>query len=145
MTEHVLVHNKAVHLYEKDQPQDTIELLVPGIYHAENDCHHLLYEEQPEEGGAVVTNDLMATAQELTISRQGSIHTRMTFRTGMLSLFVYETPHGIFQMGVRTHEYRMYEDNELLQFDLHYTLENDSRIVSECLMRITVTPGAQGP
>ncbi|MBR2765189.1 MAG: DUF1934 domain-containing protein [Blautia sp.] len=142
MKKNVLVHNKSVHIYDRNQPQDTIEVLVPGIYYYGNDRHHLRYEEQLEDHGNPVTNYLEADGEEMTITRKGAVQTKMTFRTGVLSLFVYETPHGVFQMGVRTHEYRMSGDDERLQFDLHYTLENNGRTVSECLMRITVTQGA---
>ena len=142
MKKQVLVHNKAVHLYDRNQPQDTIEILVPGTYSRINDCHHLRYEEQLEENGDTVTNYVEASEKEMTITRKGSVQTRMTFRAGVLSLFVYETPHGVFQMGVRTHEYRLSEEDDRLQLDLHYTLENNGQAVSECLMRITITQNA---
>ena len=138
MNENVLIHTRAVHIHDREQPEDIIDVSVPGKYHFHNGRHYLLYEEHPEENGAPVASYLNAGEDDLLIVKKGPVRTRMSFRKGMASFFVYETSHGSFQMVLRTHSYTLQKEEGLLRIDLRYSLEIDDRPFSFCLMRIVV-------
>lgn len=86
-----------------DLPAENMELITEGEYTCENGSGHFTYEETAITGMEGTTTRFDFTPDEVIITRQGSVSSRMVFVVGKKNVFLYQTPYGSMTMGIDTH------------------------------------------
>lgn len=134
MTKDVLVSVRGTQLL--DDEEDTIEIIIPGLYYERNGKDYLLYDEALEEAGSVTHNTVKITPGKVEVLKRGLVESRMTFEYGKKHVSSYYTPMGPILLGVTTRELAVEKGESLLRVRIEYLLEMNGEFVSSCRMEI---------
>ncbi len=135
MTEDVLVSVKGLHTLDTAQDEE-IEIFSAGKYYFRNGKHYLLYDEQVEDAGGVVSNRIVCRDGCVELTKKGSVNTKMSFRTDEKTECWYETPFGEMLVGVEVTDMKITEQEDLLEILVAYRLELNYEHVADCRIRI---------
>ncbi len=135
MTEDVLVSVKGLHTLDTAQDEE-IEVFSVGKYYFRNGKHYLLYDEQVEDTGGVVSNRITYKDGYLELVKKGSVNVKMSFRVDEKTECWYETPFGEMLVGIEVTDMKSEEQEELLEFQVAYRLELNYEYVADCKIRI---------
>lgn len=137
MTEDVLVSVKGLHTLNTAQDEE-IEIFSAGKYYFRNGKHYLLYDEQVEETGGVVSNRVVCRDGSVELTKKGSVNAKMSFLRGEKTECWYETPFGEILVGLEVTDMQIEEQEELLDIHVAYSLELNYEHVADCRIRIRV-------
>jgi uncharacterized beta-barrel protein YwiB (DUF1934 family) len=84
-------------------PGETVELVTEGKYSYRDGRGELTYMESDLTGMKGTKTSFVFTPEEVILSRDGTLTSRMVFREGRKSTFLYDTPYGSATMGLDTH------------------------------------------
>ena len=84
-------------------PSDTVELVTDGKYTYADGRGELTYMESELTGMEGTKTSFIFTPNEVILSREGTLTSRMVFREGKKNTFLYDTPFGSATMGLDTH------------------------------------------
>ena len=104
MKREVLIKVKGIQSMEgRDEAEEPVELVIPGIYEREEEVRRLIYEERMDEFSEMPTTNVVEfTEQSLTVHKTGLVTVDMVFEPGKMNIAYYETPYGILDMGIST-------------------------------------------
>lgn len=83
---------------------DTVELVTEGKYSYRDGRGELSYMESELTGMKGTKTSFVFTPEEVILSREGTLTSRMVFREGRKNTFLYDTPYGSATMGLDTHK-----------------------------------------
>lgn len=135
MTEDVLVSVRGLHTLNTAQDEE-IEVFSAGKYYFRNGKHYLLYDEQVEENGDVVSNRITLKDGGLEIVKKGAMNAKMTFLREERTECWYETPFGEMLVGLEVTDMKTVEEEDLLEIHIAYRLELNYEHVADCRIRI---------
>ena len=78
--------------YEASGPEDAIELVTDRQYCYKNGSGTLTYMESELTGMEGTKTSFIFSPEEVVLSREGTLTSRMVFREGKKSTFLYDTP-----------------------------------------------------
>ena len=81
---------------------ETIELMTEGVYCRTEDGYQVYYTESEITGLQGTTTSVFISPDGITVERRGMLNSKMVFRQGEQSRFLYETRFGAATMGVDT-------------------------------------------
>ena len=81
---------------------ENIELITEGAFYFKNGSYYILYDEKEEMGMANCSVTVKVSDKEVTISRKGDFSSKMLYKTGEASEFLYNTPYGRFPVILDT-------------------------------------------
>lgn len=81
---------------------EKIELITDGAFYFKNGSYYILYDEKEEMGMANCSVTVKVSDKEVTISRKGDFSSKMLYKTGEASEFLYNTPYGRFPVILDT-------------------------------------------
>ena len=101
MKREVLIKVKGIQSMEgRDDAEEPVELVIPGIYERDEEVSRLFYEERMDELDETPTMNVVEfTGQSLTVHKTGLVNVDMVFEPGKMNIAFYETPYGILDMG----------------------------------------------
>ncbi|MEE3355801.1 MAG: DUF1934 domain-containing protein [Candidatus Weimeria sp.] len=102
---------------------------LPGQFYIKGADLYLLYEEE-EETGVRIKNRLTIKGGSLTVTRGGTVTSRMEFAPGGSYDFQYHTPYGIFDFRAETKCLAISREGNALEVDLSYDLFSGDQLVS---------------
>ncbi len=125
MMKDVLISINSFHRYGQEE-EDSLEFTTDGYYFYEDDIACLSYMESEVTGMEGTRTSLLVYPQQVVVDRDGVITSRMIFREGQKSSFMYNTPYGAAAMGISTKrvERNMDEDGGSLEIDYVVDMEN---------------------
>lgn len=100
MLKDVIINMKNIH--GVDESEDTLDFLTDGYYSHEDGISCISYEESDVTGLAGTRTSVIIMPDRIVVDRDGRITSRMEFREGEKSEFLYSTPYGKATMGLRT-------------------------------------------
>ena len=103
-----------------DGQSDTVTQTVDGTMTIQGDVVCLCYTEQDDDAKTAVT--VTATAQEVTVKRQGAFSSLLQMRPQMRCRSEYGTPYGTFEVTTFTHALRRCVDEHGGELFLTYSL-----------------------
>ena len=86
------------------ESEDTVELVTEGKYSYRDGRGELSYMESELTGMKGTKTSFVFTPEEVILSREGTLTSRMVFREGRKNTFLYDTPYGSATMGLDTHK-----------------------------------------
>ncbi|HBD86081.1 MAG TPA: DUF1934 domain-containing protein [Clostridiales bacterium] len=98
----VIISIKGTQNFIQD-PCDTVELVTDGKYTYADGRGELTYMESELTGMEGTKTSFIFTPNEVILSREGTLTSRMVFREGKKNTFLYDTPFGSATMGLDTH------------------------------------------
>ena len=104
-----------------DGQSDTVTQTVDGTMTKQADTVCLCYTEQDEDGAKTAVT-VTATAQEVTVKRQGAFSSVLQMRPRERCRSEYGTPYGTFEVTTLTHTLRRQVDEQGGELFLAYTL-----------------------
>ena len=83
---------------------DKMEFVTEGAFYFKNGLYYILYDEKEEMGMANCSVTIKVSDSEVSISRKGEFSSKMLYKTGETSEFLYNTPYGRFPVILTTQE-----------------------------------------
>jgi len=125
----VLITVKGIQV-SADAPAENSELMTEGEYSFEDGCGSFTYEETALTGMEGTTTHFDFSPGEVTITRTGTVSSRMVFVEGKKNVFLYNTPWGAMTMGIDTHKIKNNLKPHGGTLDIHYSLMFDRAMVT---------------
>ena len=115
---------------------EQIELITEGRYYSEGCSHFVTYDETEVTGLAGTTTTLKIEDGRITMTRAGQNNSQLVFEKGQRHLCSYETPFGVFMIGIRSNDVRIdlgesegvISADYLIEFDNNASGHNDFRM-----------------
>lgn len=119
----------SIHGYDLDE-QDTMDFTTDGLYTFKGSSGSLMYYESEVTGleGTRTTMDFSPAG--ITVTREGMIESKMDFRPGEQSTFLYDTPFGSAALGIDTRHLDMNFDRRGGKIEIDYVLNMEHAVVA---------------
>ena len=124
--------------YEASGPEDAIELVTDGQYCYKNGSGTLTYMESELTGMEGTKTSFIFSPEEVVLSREGTLTSRMVFREGKKRTFLYDTPYGSTTMGLDTHSIRSTLGERGGELEIDYIVDFDHAVVGRNRFKINV-------
>jgi len=108
---------------------DAMELVTAGQYGVSADEIRLTWEESELTGMEGTRTSLTVLPHAVTLSREGTLNTRMEFEEGKKHYFLYDTPFGSATLGLNTHRIRNGLGYHGGDIEIDYVVDMDQSVV----------------
>lgn len=125
-------------------PTDTVELVTDGKYRFRDGRGELTYMESDLTGMKGTKTSFSFTPDEIVLTREGTLTSRMVFREGRKNTFLYDTPVGSTTMGLDTHHIRNNMGPGGGEMEIDYVVDFDHAMVGRNKFRINVKEQGAG-
>ena len=138
MLQDVIIKMHSVQGYDGSNP-DTMDFTTDGYYTFEDGTPCLTYLESEVTGMKGTRTSVLVMPDRIVVDRDGSVTSRMEFKEGEKSSFLYSTPFGSATLGIRTRKIR-HSFNELGgNMEIDYVVDMDHVAVARNKFTIDVT------
>lgn len=117
---------------------NTVELVTDGKYSFSGGRGRLTYMESELTGMQGTKTSFIFSPGEVVLSREGTLTSRMVFREGHKSTFLYDTPFGSSTMGLDTHRISSSLGERGGEMEIDYVVDFDHSMVGRNKFRINV-------
>lgn len=117
---------------------DTVELVTDGVYCRTEEGYQIRYLESEITGlmGTATTVDI--NPDEVVVERKGVLNSRMVFRAGEKSSFLYDTQFGAATLGVDTRKINAVFDDYGGELSIDYVVNMEHAVVSRNKLNMSV-------
>ena len=117
---------------------DTVELVTDGIYCRTEEGYQIRYLESEITGlmGTATTVDI--NPNEIVVERKGVLNSKMVFRTGEKSSFLYDTQFGSATLEVETKKINARLDDFGGELSIDYVVNMEHAVVSRNKLNMSV-------
>lgn len=121
-----------------DEEPDSLDFCTDGQYrfHGGEGC--LSYWESEVTGLEGTRTSVTIRPDEVVVDRDGTVKSRMIFKEGSKSSFLYSTPFGQATMGVDTRRIRRNVDERGGQVEIDYVVDMEHAVVARNRFQITI-------
>lgn len=137
MMKDVLININSTHAYPQGE-DDSLEFTTDGYYFFEDDVACLSYMESEVTGLEGTRTSIMAYTDRVVLDRDGLVTSRMIFRQGEKSSFMYSTPYGAVAMGISTGSIRREMDENGGGLFIDYSVDVENSVIARNSFHITV-------
>jgi len=132
----VIISIKGAQTSEDDN--DFYEFVTDGTYKYEDSACEFTYMESELTGLEGTKTTFHIEKKQVLLTREGSVNSQMLFENGQKHYFMYETPYGAAQLGVRTHNIKSGLDEHGGDIELSYAVDVDSVELGKNDFRINI-------
>ena len=125
------------------EDEDTIDFTTDGLYYTDGDAYCLTYLETDVTGLQGTRTSVTVLPDKVLVDRDGGITSRMEFREGEKTSFLYETPMGNATLSMNTRKIRHRFDRHGGELVLDYVLDMEHTVVSSNRFHLNVTEQKQ--
>ena len=125
------------------EDEDTIDFTTDGLYYSDGETHCLSYLETEVTGLEGTRTSVMVLPDKVVVDRDGNITSRMEFREGQKTSFLYDTPVGTATLSMNTRKIRHNFDRRGGELELDYVLDMEHMVVSSNQFHLNVTERKQ--
>ncbi len=118
---------------------DSVELVTDGKYCYKNGSGELSYQESELTGMKGTKTSFLFSPEEVVLSREGTLTSKMVFREGMKNTFLYDTPFGSATMGLDTHRILSSLGPRGGDMEIDYIVDLDHAVVGRNKFKINVS------
>lgn len=123
----------------QDEPEEPIELVVPGTYTAEDGVETVEYDEIFEGfEHNPARNRIEIRDGSVEVHKTGAAEVDMVFIPGKRNLAYYTTPFGTIEMGISTMAVNTKRDKDNINVRVEYALAMNSELVADCVLDMKV-------
>ena len=137
MLKDVWISINSIHGYEQED-EDNLEFTTDGYYCYEDGIGCLSYEESEVTGLEGTRTSMIVMPDQVVVDRDGLITSRMIFKEGSKSSFLYDTPYGQATMGIDTRKIHGKIDENGGQVEIDYVLDMEHAVVTRNRFQIIV-------
>lgn len=126
---------------EANGESDRVEVMCVGTYMIEEGKYTFRYKEQVDDSTEMNNNELIIFPKknEIKMKKRGVIKSDMHFVEQEKTHTIYETPYGIFDMGVYTNQIDIYKnDDSIVTCRIIYSIDVDGTLLSKCDILIKI-------
>jgi len=117
---------------------DVIELKTFGKFGEKNGKFYIIYEESELTGFAGSTTTIKIDTETVTMTRRGSVNSKMVFKNGEKQLCTYDTPYGRMVVAVEPKDLQCDMNKEGGNLKIEYILDIDNTPFSTNLLNLNV-------
>ena len=117
---------------------NTIQLVTDGRYQFGEGSCWLSYRESPLTGMEGTTTTFMVKGDGVTMVRKGAVNGELRFQKGERHCFLYNTPFGCMNMGIRTHRLKTNLGEHGGSMDIIYTVDMNEVPLGKNVFQIDV-------
>ena len=118
--------------------EDTVDFSTDGMYTYDGEIACLTYLETEVTGLEGTRTSVIIMPDKISVERDGFITSRMIFREGEKTSFLYDTPAGTATMSLRTRSIKKDFDENGGSMELDYVIDLEHTIVSRNKFRLYV-------
>lgn len=137
MTKEVMITIKGVQKYPGEEPLETVTEL-DAEYFQRGQSQYVMFEETQEGFTESVKSMLKIKNNSVELTKKGLIQSCMIFEPKQLYMTEYRTPFGGMQLGVRTKELWLSEEEAAIRIRIKYLLESEEQVMADCGIEITI-------
>lgn len=137
MIKDVLIGINSIHRYGRGE-EDSLEFTTDGYYFFDDDVACLSYMESEVTGLEGTRTSIMAYTDRVVVDRDGVVTSRMIFRQGEKSSFMYNTPYGALAMGISTGSISREMDGDGGNLYIDYSVDVENSVVARNRFHISV-------
>ena len=137
MLKNVWISINSIHSYDEDD-EDRLEFSTDGYYYYEDGVGCLSYLETEVTGLEGTRTSLVMMPDQVVVDRDGLVTSRMVFKEGSKSAFLYDTPFGQATMGIDTRKIRRDINENGGRVEIDYVVDVEHALVSRNKFQITV-------
>lgn len=137
MLQDVIINMHSVQGYDKDNT-DSIDFSTDGLYTFEDDTGCLTYMESEITGMKGTRTSVLVMPDRVVVDRDGPVTSRMEFKEGEKSSFLYSTPFGQATLGIRTRKINRNFNESGGNVEIDYVVDMDHVAVSQNKFMIDV-------
>ena len=122
----------------EEEEEDQLQFTTDGFYLLEGDTACISYFETEVTGMEGTRTSLFVMPDQVVVDREGTVTSRMVFREGLQTSFLYQTPYGETTLGMRTRRIRQDISPEGGRVDIEYVVDLGHSMVSRNRFQISV-------
>ena len=127
----------SVNSYDDEEP-DSLEFSTDGQYLFEDNVGCLSYQESEVTGLEGTRTSVTILPDQVVVDRDGMVTSRMIFKEGLKSSFLYSTPFGQATMGVDTRRIRQSVNENGGEVEIDYVVDMEHAVVARNKFSITI-------
>ena len=121
-----------------DEEPDSLEFVTDGQYLFQDDVACLSYQESEVTGLEGTRTSVTILPDQVVVDRAGTVQSRMIFKEGSKSSFLYSTPFGQATMGVDTRRIRRNVNEQGGKVEIDYVVDMEHAVVARNRFSITI-------
>lgn len=118
---------------------DRLNFMTDGIYSFDGKSGFIRYYESEVTGMPGTRTDMIINPDGIIVDRKGSVTSRMEFKEGLKTSFLYNTPYGTATLGMNTGTIRKTVDENGCKVDIDYVISFEHAITIENRFTLEVT------
>ena len=127
----------SVNGYDDEEP-DSLEFFTDGQYLFQDQVACLSYQESEVTGLEGTRTSVTILPDQVVVDRAGTVQSRMIFKEGSKSSFLYSTPFGQATMGVDTRSIRQSVNEHGGKVEIDYVVDMEHAVVARNKFSITI-------
>ena len=127
----------SVNGYDEEEP-DSLDFSTDGQYLFQDQVACLSYQESEVTGLEGTRTSVTILPDQVVVDRDGMVQSRMVFKEGSKSSFLYSTPFGQATMGVDTRRIRHNVNEAGGQVEIDYVVDMEHAVVARNKFQITI-------
>ena len=127
----------SVNGYDDEEP-DSLEFSTDGQYLFQDPVACLSYQESEVTGLEGTRTSVTILPDQVVVDRAGMVQSRMIFKEGSKSSFLYSTPFGQATMGVDTRSIRQSMNEHGGKVEIDYVVDMEHAVVARNKFQITI-------
>ena len=127
----------SVNGYDDEEP-DSLEFFTDGQYLFQDPVACLSYQESEVTGLEGTRTSVTILPDQVVVDRAGTVQSRMIFKEGSKSSFLYSTPFGQATMGVDTRSIRQSVNEHGGKVEIDYVVDMEHAVVARNKFSITI-------
>lgn len=137
MTKDAIIVITSVHDYDGED-EDSLEFSTDGHYSIIDGAACVTYLESEVTGLEGTRTSVIINSDQVTVDRDGMVSSRMIFREGEKTSFLYETPVGPATMNISTHKIITDFNEHGGRMELQYVIDMEHTVISRDKFVMTV-------
>lgn len=119
--------------------KDVMEFTTDGEYSFDGENSCFSYLESDVTGLEGTRTSVAVMPEEIVVDRDGYITSRMVFREGAKSRFLYDTPYGAATMGIDTRKIKKSFNENGGSLEIDYVVDMEHTVVSRNIFKLNIT------
>lgn len=122
----------------EEEEEDQLQFTTDGFYLLEGDTACISYFESEVTGMEGTRTSLFVMPDQVVVDREGTVTSRLVFREGLQTSFLYQTPYGETTLGMRTRRIDKDMGEGGGNVDIEYVVDLGHSMVSRNRFQISV-------
>ncbi|MBR3307162.1 MAG: DUF1934 domain-containing protein [Lachnospiraceae bacterium] len=144
MEKDVIIAIRGLQFVGSDDPEEPIELIIPGLYYYKNDTHYIVYEEKGPNERDQSRTIIRAREDRVELTRSGDQAMSMIFDPSEKNQTRMDTPFGQLMMGVQTNDIVIDEMEGGMDIRVNYYLDINYDRYAQCRVELRIRSKEKG-